>query len=641
MRLLIALDTVQAVPAQVEQISGALQAARGASKPSAWPTSCAPSSASELQARVRSVHEERRQHADADAAGRAAAQRRARDRVQPERLRRIALGRTARQRQSCATCKRHAPARTAQAHAALRRMVPHAHATAARHDRLSASWRARLESSQRCVHGVLPDGEGVAKARDAQAGGAVAAASALDACGKHGSDRRRQPRRSCATRSKSSICRPAFTTASCSTPASDERRLSRAGPARRDGLLRRRRRPLIVLMRNHEMTEAPSDALADPYNPGPGSATRSLRRGRQRRRDAARARPGHARDRALEPRAVRHVLELCGRAQPVGLAELRGDRRSATPRLRVPVRDRHAIACCRRSRITGYGRMRHEAACGRSRHAHRVPDRRSPGRLLLSLRADATATSRSKARCRRCACAITPRSTPRRCRRGRASRSTGSTSIDPDAADDSVRMQAQAKGAARVCRGEGLWLARRSVLLRRRRAAPSQRGQVSGSRHGDEPTLEVVAERTDVETLDMPDNMCVSPHGQLYVAEDGTGGNFLRRIDARRPRVAVRAQRRRAQSEFAGPCFSPDGATLFVNIQGDGLTLAIRGPFERPLPGESAVARARRTAGPDFASRCTRCRQRAGRACARRVRAQRAARARRARSRIRRRAQAL
>ena len=34
-------------------------------------------------------------------------------------------------------------------------------------------------------------------------------------------------------------------------------------------------------------------------------------------------------------------------------------------------------------------------------------------------------------------------------------------------------------------------------------------------------------------------------------------------------------------SEFAGPCFSPDGRTLFVNIQGDGLTLAISGPFEQ------------------------------------------------------------
>ena len=35
-----------------------------------------------------------------------------------------------------------------------------------------------------------------------------------------------------------------------------------------------------------------------------------------------------------------------------------------------------------------------------------------------------------------------------------------------------------------------------------------------------------------------------------------------------------------SDSEFAGATFSPDGSTLFVNIQGDGLTLAITGPWQ-------------------------------------------------------------
>jgi secreted PhoX family phosphatase len=34
-------------------------------------------------------------------------------------------------------------------------------------------------------------------------------------------------------------------------------------------------------------------------------------------------------------------------------------------------------------------------------------------------------------------------------------------------------------------------------------------------------------------------------------------------------------------SELAGVCFSPDGRTMFVNIQQQGLTLAISGPFRR------------------------------------------------------------
>jgi len=35
------------------------------------------------------------------------------------------------------------------------------------------------------------------------------------------------------------------------------------------------------------------------------------------------------------------------------------------------------------------------------------------------------------------------------------------------------------------------------------------------------------------------------------------------------------------ESELAGVCFSPDGETLFVNIQRDALTLAIDGPWGR------------------------------------------------------------
>ena len=34
------------------------------------------------------------------------------------------------------------------------------------------------------------------------------------------------------------------------------------------------------------------------------------------------------------------------------------------------------------------------------------------------------------------------------------------------------------------------------------------------------------------------------------------------------------------QPFLAGSCFSPDGSVLFVNMQGDGLTLAITGPWQ-------------------------------------------------------------
>ena len=34
-------------------------------------------------------------------------------------------------------------------------------------------------------------------------------------------------------------------------------------------------------------------------------------------------------------------------------------------------------------------------------------------------------------------------------------------------------------------------------------------------------------------------------------------------------------------SEFAGVCFSPDGSTLFVNIQDAQVTVAITGPWHK------------------------------------------------------------
>jgi secreted PhoX family phosphatase len=38
------------------------------------------------------------------------------------------------------------------------------------------------------------------------------------------------------------------------------------------------------------------------------------------------------------------------------------------------------------------------------------------------------------------------------------------------------------------------------------------------------------------------------------------------------------------KGEFCGACFSPDGTTLFVNIQQPGLTLAITGPWQTLRP---------------------------------------------------------
>jgi hypothetical protein len=93
--------------------------------------------------------------------------------------------------------------------------------------------------------------------------------------------------------------------------------------------------------------------------------------------------------------------------------------------------------------------------------------------------------------------------------------------------------------------------------------------------------------------LDNPDNLTVSPRGGLVLCEDGGGVQFVRGLTPS-GEIFDFAVNQLNDAEFAGACFSPDGGTLFVNIQGDttgsatdpgvragGMTLAIWGPWEK------------------------------------------------------------
>jgi len=81
-------------------------------------------------------------------------------------------------------------------------------------------------------------------------------------------------------------------------------------------------------------------------------------------------------------------------------------------------------------------------------------------------------------------------------------------------------------------------------------------------------------------TFDGPDNITVSPHGGLIVAEDGQGIQHLIGVTSHGHPYAF-ARNQTGDGEFCGPSFSTDGKTLFVNIQAPGLTLAITGPWHR------------------------------------------------------------
>jgi len=163
---------------------------------------------------------------------------------------------------------------------------------------------------------------------------------------------------------------------------------------------------------------------------------------------------------------------------------------------------------------------------------------------------------------------------------------------DPDPAQDDVRYQAYERGAARFARTEGLWLSGADLYFCATAGGPIGRGQIFRLRHAEGGgQLSLLVQTTDTAILDMPDNITVAPNGELYVAEDGLAGNFIRRITPH-GEVVDFARNALSMSEFAGPCFSPDGSTLFVNIQHDGLTLAIVGPFAAEVAANAARAEA-------------------------------------------------
>ena len=84
----------------------------------------------------------------------------------------------------------------------------------------------------------------------------------------------------------------------------------------------------------------------------------------------------------------------------------------------------------------------------------------------------------------------------------------------------------------------------------------------------------------DADNFDGPDNITVSPHGGLILAEDGEGIQHLVGVTDQGKAYAL-ARNDLNDNEFVGPTFSPVGRTLFVGIQTPGHVLAITGPWDR------------------------------------------------------------
>jgi len=164
---------------------------------------------------------------------------------------------------------------------------------------------------------------------------------------------------------------------------------------------------------------------------------------------------------------------------------------------------------------------------------------------------------------------------------------------DNNTAISAVGEQGRSQGAALFSRLEGaVWSQGRVFFTSTQGGAAADpvvggfgtgRGQV-WSYHPHRERLELIYESPASSELDLPDNIEVSRRGSLVLCEDGGGDNFVRGLTRRGElfTFARNADAAQVGQEFAGARFSPDGHTMFVNVQSSsGYSVAIWGPWHR------------------------------------------------------------
>jgi secreted PhoX family phosphatase len=161
--------------------------------------------------------------------------------------------------------------------------------------------------------------------------------------------------------------------------------------------------------------------------------------------------------------------------------------------------------------------------------------------------------------------------------------------VDRDAADKSVRRQFADDQVTRGRKLEGMWWGDGGAYFVSSfaRAEDGEATTHDGQVWFLDPAAGTIklhlrfaaAEKPD-EDPNAPDNITVSPFGGVMIAEDGEGHpNLLGATPEGQVFVFAQSEPEIEGGEFCGPVFSDDRRTLFVNLQGPGLTFAVQGPF--------------------------------------------------------------
>lgn len=165
-----------------------------------------------------------------------------------------------------------------------------------------------------------------------------------------------------------------------------------------------------------------------------------------------------------------------------------------------------------------------------------------------------------------------------------------------EAPEDDLRFRGFDAGAARFARGEGIWMGEGELFFACTNGGPKNFGQVFKyilspyeglDEEQEKPAkLELYAESNDKTVLHMCDNLVVAPWGDVLLCEDNGELNHIRGID-KDGDIYTLACNKSSKSELTGLVFSPSGKTLFVNVQENGDTVAITGPWEKLFQSEA------------------------------------------------------
>jgi len=165
---------------------------------------------------------------------------------------------------------------------------------------------------------------------------------------------------------------------------------------------------------------------------------------------------------------------------------------------------------------------------------------------------------------------------------------------DIDSPKDDLRHRYAEKGAAIFARNEGMWYGNEGVYFAATTGGSAGKGQLwkyVPSAHEGTPEekdapgmLELFVEPNDSSVIENADNVAVAPWGELFLCEDEVGDgddeNYVVGVTPKGQAYRF-AKNAKSKGEVAGAVFSPDGSTMFVNMQNDGLTLAIVGPWKK------------------------------------------------------------